>query len=203
MVGPKPTSAFSTVKLETATIGPGRRFGRLYFGRYPDPLGLGKTPSRFSDPRRRKSSNLFGVLYLGESLKVCFLESILRDNRNGAVGDYPLDESELLARQCAEIEVARPLVLVDLRSDGCVRMGVPSDVPRSSGQQLARSWSLAFHDHPKAPDGIIYSSRLNEQNNVAVYNRAISKLRTRATYALINAPDLPNVLDELKVAIAG
>jgi hypothetical protein len=79
MVGPRPTPAFASVKLETATVAPGRRFGRLYFDRYPNPLGFGKTPSRFSDPRRRIPRNRFGVLYLGESLKVCFLEALLRD----------------------------------------------------------------------------------------------------------------------------
>src|ERR1700737_1068905 len=98
MVGPKPTSAFSTVKLETATIGPGRRFGRLYFGRYPDPLGLGKTPGRLRHPRRRIPSNRFNLLYLGESLKTCFLEALLRDLRNGVVGDFPLAEYELHIR---------------------------------------------------------------------------------------------------------
>ncbi len=45
---------------------------------YPDPLGFGKSPSRFSDTRRRIAENRFGVLYLGETLKVCFLEALLR-----------------------------------------------------------------------------------------------------------------------------
>jgi hypothetical protein len=79
MVGPRPTAAFARVKLETETIAVGERFGRLYLNRYPDPLGFGKTPSRFSDPRRRIERHRFGVLYLGGSLKVCFLEALLRD----------------------------------------------------------------------------------------------------------------------------
>jgi RES domain len=59
-------------------VAPGERFGRIYLDRYPDPLGFGKTPSRFSDPRRRVGSSRFGVLYLGDTLKVCFLEAVLR-----------------------------------------------------------------------------------------------------------------------------
>jgi hypothetical protein len=202
MVGPRPTSAFASVKLETATVAPGRRFGRLYFDRYPDPLGFGKTPSRFSDPRRRIPSRRFGVLYLGESLKVCFLEALLRDLRDGVAGDFPLAERELHVRQYAEIAVADELKLVDLRGDAAIRMGVPSDVARASQQSLARAWSLAFHEHPEQPDGIIYPSRLNAETNLAIYGRAISKLTARSVTPLIKARGLAQVLDELKVALA-
>jgi hypothetical protein len=201
MVGPRPTPAFASVKLETATVAPGRRFGRLYFDRYPNPLGFGKTPSRFSDPRRRIPRNRFGVLYLGESLKVCFLEALLRDQRNGTIGDFPLAERELYVRQYAEIAVARELTLVDLCDDAAIRMGVPSDVARASQQSLARSWSLAFHEHPERPDGIIYPSRLNAETNLAIYGRAISKMTVHSVTPLINAKGLADVLDDLKVAL--
>jgi hypothetical protein len=201
MVGPKPTSAFATAKLETATIGPGRRFGRLHLARHADPLGFGKTPSRFSDPRRRIPGNRFGVLYLSESLKTCFLEAVLRDQRNGVVGDFPLSEHELHNRQYAEIAVAHELILVDLRGDAAIRMGVPSDVAGASQQSLARWWSVAFHEHPEQPDGIIYASRLNAETNLAVYGRAISKLTVRSVTPLIHARGLADVLDQLKVAL--
>jgi RES domain len=117
---------------------PWRTFGRIILNRHSDPLGFGKTPSRFSDPRRRIPSHRFGVIYLGETLKVCFLEAVLRDSRNGAVGDYPMDERELHIRRYVEIEIAAPLSLVDLRGDGAIRMGVPSDVARASSQRLGR-----------------------------------------------------------------
>ena len=95
MSQPRPTSAFRKVKLETETISATKRFHRLYLDTYPKPLGFGKSPSRFSDPRRRIDAHRFGVLYLGQSLKVCFLEALLRDKRNGTVGDFPVAESEL------------------------------------------------------------------------------------------------------------
>ncbi len=58
---------------------------------------------------------------------------MLRDSRNGAVGDNPIDERELHIRRYVEIEITAPLSLVDLRGDGAIRMGVPSDVaPRHS-----------------------------------------------------------------------
>ena len=101
------------------------------------------------------------MLYLGSSLKVWFLEAVLRDERDGVVGDYLMDETELDTRQYAEAEVREVLKLIDLRGDGPVRMGVPSDVPRGPNQILARKWSVAFHEHPAQADGIIYPSRLN------------------------------------------
>jgi RES domain len=197
----RPTPEFAKVKLETATVSAGERFYRLYLDIYPDALGFGKSPSRFSDSRRRIAANRFGVLYLGQSLKVCFLEALLRDERNGKLGDYPLAESELQRWLYAEINIARALKLVDLRGDAAIRMGVPSDVARASHQSLARAWSVAFYEHPETPDGIIYPSRLNLETNLAIYDRAVPKLKLYDHVRLIDAPGLASVLDDLAVAI--
>jgi hypothetical protein len=195
-----PTSDFNSVTLDLAHIITGTRFGRIYHERYPNPLGYGKTLSRFSDPRTGRG-NRFGVLYVGESLNVCFLEAILRDQRNGFVGDYPMAETELRARHYVEIEATMPLNLIDLRGNGPVRMGVPSDVAGRQDQSLARVWSLAFYQHPSKPDGIIYPSRLNGETNLAIYGRAVRKLGIATTSLLLNAPGLPQILDNLKVAL--
>ncbi|MGO4440993.1 RES family NAD+ phosphorylase [Rhizobium sp. RAF56] len=175
----------------------------MYLGRYPDRLGFGKTPSRFSDPRRRKPANRFGVLYMGDTVKVCFLEALLRDQRDGLIGDLPIAESELRDRQFAQIEVIEPLTMVDLRDDGAIKMGVPTDVAKSSKQSLAREWAVAFHEHRDHVDGIIYPSRLNGHTNLAVFDRSIGKLKAVGATRLIWAPGLANVLDDLKVAIIG
>ncbi|WP_024342599.1 RES family NAD+ phosphorylase [Bradyrhizobium japonicum] len=197
---PPATSAKSRLELHTVTAG--ARFGRIYLGRYRDPLGYGKSPSRFSDPRRRVDANRFGVLYLGDTLKVCFLEAVLRDRHDGSDGSLLLGEDELQERNYAEIEVASALNMVDLRNDCAVRMGVPTDVARASSQALARKWSLAWHEHPSQPDGIIYPSRLNGQTNLAVYHRALPKLRAIGVRRLIRATGLATVLNELLVELA-
>lgn len=196
-----PPKGFAAATLDLADVPVGARFGRIYLSRHPDPLGIGKTPSRFSDPRRRSEANRFGVLYLGETLKVCFLEAILRDRRDGETDHLPISEAELAARTYAEVEVAQPLRLIDLRADAAVHMGVPSDVARSSQQSVARKWSVAFHEHVERADGIIYPSRLNTQTNLAIYDRSIAKLRAVRTMDLLRAPGLARVLDDLKVAL--
>jgi hypothetical protein len=196
-----PTPPFAGVDLQIQEVPPGERFGRIFLSRYPDPLGFGKTPSRFSDQRRRIPASRFGVLYLGQTLKVCFLEAVLRDQRDGVIGDLPIDEAELHNRSYAQIEVVDTLRMVDLREDRAIVMGVPSDVAKASNQTLARRWSLAFHGHPAEPDGIMYPSRLNGHTNLAVFDRAVPKLQVVAQMELIAAPGLAVVLNDLRVGV--
>ena len=201
MAGVLPPSRFAGADLRIYEAPVGQCFNRIYLSQYPDPLGFGKTPSRFSDPRRRVAASRFGVVYLGGNLKVCFLESVLRDQRDGAIGDLPMEEAELHTRQSVEIEVTAPLRMVDLRDDGGIVMGVPTDVARASNQRLARAWSVAFHEHPSKPAGIIYPSRLNGHTNLAVFDRAVVKLRVVRTGKLIAASGLATVLNDLKVSL--
>jgi len=199
--GLRPTAAFAGATLDIETVPSGASYGRVYFARHPDPLGYGKTPSRFSDPRRRIEENRFGVLYLGETLKVCFLEAVLRDRRNGEIGDFPIDEIELKARLSATIRPTRELRLIDLRDDGPLRMGIPTDVVRAADQTLARAWSVAIYDHPEAVDGILYPSRLNNQHNLAIYDRAVPALRCGSVAPLMRKSGFAAVLNDLHVAL--
>ncbi|MDR3488428.1 MAG: RES family NAD+ phosphorylase [Bradyrhizobium sp.] len=179
----------------------GAKFGRIHRKTFRNPLGFGKNPSRFSDPSRRVQRNRFGVLYLGSSLKVCFLETMLRDDRDGIVGQIAIAESELDDRRYAEIRVGQPLRLLDLTGDGPVRMGIPSDVARGRRQALARKWSVAFHEHPQQLDGIVYPSRLNGETNLAIYGRAVGKLELWHAQDLKRAAGLADVLDDFLVAL--
>ncbi len=201
MPGVLPTPVFDGVALDLMPVPVGAKFGRIHQKTFPDPLGFGKNPSRFSDPRRRTEANRFGVLYLGSSLKVCFLETMLRDDRDGIVGQIAIAESELDDRRYAEIQVNQALRLLDLTGDGPVRMGIPSDVARGRRQGLARKWSVAFYEHPLQPDGIVYPSRLNGETNLAIYSRAVGKLELLRAQDLKRAAVLPSVLDDFLVAL--
>lgn len=196
-----PTAAFSRITLDIAPIAVGEKFGRIHRLAYPDPLSFGKNPTRFSDPRRRVPASRFGVLYLGSSLKVCFIETILRDDRDGIVGEVEVEEAELDDRCYAEVRVREPLRLLDLTGDGPVRMGIPSDVVRGSRQGLARQWSLVFHDHPAVIDGIIYPSRLNNETNLAIYGRSAPKLEPLGNQSLKRAPGMADVLNDFLIAL--
>lgn len=203
MAGLPPTPDFAAVDLVIAPIDAGNTFGRIHRKTFPDPLGYGKNATRFSDPRRRKPENRFGVLYLGASLKVCFIETILRDRRDGLVGEIEMAESELIDRCYSQISVREPLRLADFNDDNLLRMGIPADVARGRNQALARKWSLAIHEHPAAVDGILYPSRLNNETNLAIYDRAISKLARKSSCDLDKAPGIGSVLDRFQVAFVG
>jgi RES domain len=175
-------SGFGSSTLVTRIVAPGDFvWHRVYSSAYLNPLGFGYGSSRFSDPRTNlPETDRFGVLYFGESIEVCFLEAILRDTGNGRVGDLPIANSELTQRLCAVIEVREPLTLVDLRNGGPVVMRVPTDAVRASSHRWGQKWSHAFWSHRDSPDGLIYPSRLNEQTNVALYNRALHKVAAPA-----------------------
>lgn len=197
-----PPADFASARLRLHTVRPGQTFGRIYMAGFPDPLGYGKSKSRFSDPRRRKADNRFGVLYLGETLAVCFLEAVLRDRKDGVAGELVFEERELDDRRYVAVEAISSLLLIDLRENNAVAMGVPSEVLRGFRQQLGRAWSVAFYDHPDSVDGIIYPSRLNGHVNLAVYGRAVGKLRPTRLRRLADVAELAPVLDDLDVAFA-
>lgn len=198
-----PPKGFESSGIELASIKTGTKWFRLYSSRYPDPLGFGFSPSRFSDPRvALPKKDRFGVIYFGSSLKVCFLERILRDIRNGRLGDVPIPYAELEQLMCAEIVTARPLNLVDLRGDNLVKMGVPTDAVRASSHRLGQKWSLAFWLHKQRPHGILYYSRLNDEINMALYDVALPSIRVSTTRPLLEyRTEVAGLIREFKLAI--
>ncbi len=81
-------------------------------------------------------------------------------------------------------------------------MGVPSDVVGARDQTTAQLWSAAFHAHPEAVDGVYYPSRLNEERNIALYDRALTKLKAGETPRLIECRDpLAAIIGKFDLAI--
>jgi len=65
-------------------------------------------------------------------VKVCFLEAILRDRGVGRTRAFPIEWAKLEMWTCGELRIDAALRVVDLRGDGLVRMGIPTDVARAS-----------------------------------------------------------------------
>jgi RES domain len=171
---------------------------RIYDARYSNPLGFGRSLSRFSDP----SGNRFGLIYLASTTKGAFAEAVLRDRAIGTIQPFLMSLAELESYICAEIETKEILNLVDLTGDRHIRLRVPTDVTRASDQTLARIWSEAFYNHPDLPDGILYNSRLTTERNIALYDRAIRKLKLKAAGKLIERRDeLADIINDFNLAI--
>src|SRR5262249_28385087 len=155
----------------------GTRWLRLFRRNFADPLGFGHAPSRFSPPRT--GTEIYGVVYLGSSVKTSVAETLVRDRGDGRLGDLPVEFSELEMWACAELEVASPLRLADLRGDAALRMGIPSDVAHAADWHRSQLWSVAVHSHQVQPDGFIYVSRFTGEPNLAIFERALPKLTVR------------------------
>ena len=111
---------------------------------------------------------------------------------------------ELALRGLARVEVVRDLRVVDLTAPGMAR--IRADGRLTTGDYaVAQRWSLALHDHPDQPDGLIWRSRFDlSRVCLAVYDRARSHIRTVAVCSLDDpafAPELAAILDRYDFAL--
>jgi hypothetical protein len=172
----------------------------IFLDRFPDPLGFGFAASRFSDPRRKPASR-FGVYYVGQTFEVAFLETIVRDLRNGNPGPLILSANDLNDYVHVHVTVQARLDLVDLRGGNAVVLGVPTDAVRASAHGLGQRASVAVYQHADQFDGIWYPSRLNGDDNLAVYDRAVPKLAAGSRRRLGVCPELAPILSTYRISI--
>ncbi len=183
----------------TRRVAAGTIYHRIFDDGHPDPLGFGLASSRFSDPRRIKRR--FGLLYAGSTLEVAFLETIVRDRRNLNPEVLWVTMQELDRYAYVAIEVEQELDVVDLRGGNPIVMGIPTDAVRGRAHREGQRLSLSTYRHPVRPDGITYSSRLNEQENLAIYDRAVAKLRAGPRLKLRECKELDEIFDRYRIAI--
>jgi hypothetical protein len=172
----------------------------IFLDRFPDPLGFGFASSRFSDPRSKPASR-FGVYYVGQTFEVAFLETIVRDLRNGNSGSLLLSAGDLDDYVHVPVVVRTRLELVDLRGGNAVALGVSTDAVRASSHRLGQRASLAIYQHAGQFDGIWYPSRLNGDENLAVFDRAVAKLSVGPRRELRSCPELAPILTAYRVAL--
>lgn len=164
-----------------------------------NPLGTGSGQARFSSV-----AGDFNTLYAAASLAGAIAETIVRDRFEG-VSTRRLFGSELASQAVASLAASDPLVLVDLRTDGCFQLGLPTDIAGAKGESggWAASRDLAQHLHDNtAFDGILYRSRLTGVPCIAVFDRAIApKLTAGPGRPLLSAPGLAPALQQLTVEV--
>jgi hypothetical protein len=99
----------------------------------------------------------------------------------------------------SEVTATDPLVVLDLRTTGLLRLGVSTDATRAKEHREGRRLSEAVYGS-YAVDGLLYSSRLTAANCVAVYDRAVGlKLSASPAVELVRQPDLIPALQSLGV----
>lgn len=188
----------ASATLVPAIVPAGRVWHHIFRAVFPDPLGFGRAPSRFSDPRLPPE---FGIYYVGASFETAFLETIVRDLKNGNPGPLLLSAARLDTFIHVTVTNQAPLTMVDLRGGLVIALGVPTDAVRASAHGLGQQASLAVYQRPEQLDGIWYPSRLNGGDNLAVYDRAVSKLAAGPSRKLTNCPELASILTTYRIDV--
>ncbi len=99
------------------------------------------------------------------------------------------------------IIVDQPLNVVDLRGGNPLTIGIPTDAVRARTHRDGQRVSLSFYQHPDRPNVICYSSRLNDDENLAIYDRAVPRLSAGPRRKLTECDEMATILDRYRIAI--
>ena len=154
------------------------------------PLGTVPADSRFCS-----RGGGYTVLYASPDFATAFIETVVRD-RFTHRRKRRVALREVTERAWARIST-RPeaeLTLLDLRGDGCTRIGAPTDTVGARSHAAGRALGKAIHAAHPDIDGLVYVSRLTNEEVYAVFDRGMTKLVATGTGLLRDHPDLPEVL---------
>ena len=159
------------------------------------PLGMGFGKTRFASP-----TDSFKLLYVAKDLPTSIAEAIVRDRFEGAIA-REMTIADFSGWGVCGVEATTPLRLVDLRRDGCFKLGISTDIVGAKNQDEARAFSQAIHDTTDL-DGILYYSRLRRRECVAVYERAVrANLTASSVVELETLTGLVPALKALKIRL--
>lgn len=160
------------------------------------PTGMGYGETRFASP-----IDSFTVLYAAQDLTTALAEKVIRDRFQGRRKRVLLqaDIDELVV---TSLILRVPLKMLDLRTSGANRLGIPTDAVRGRAQQAGRKFSQQIYETTDF-DGIVYMSRITNAECVAVYDRAVETKIDPAcpVHDLSRLVDLVPALRSLNVAL--
>jgi RES domain len=130
-----------------------------------------------------------GISYAGLTLSCCLVECF------GDVGVI-----EIKGQQIARLELTRDLTLLDLRGSGAMRAGAVAALAKIADRNLSQAWSRYFYEQTAdygQLDGISYLNAHNDEEAIAIYERAQSALVCPDSQILpLNHPSLrPAILE--------
>lgn len=159
------------------------------------PMGLGFGESRFSSPVQA-----FKILYVAKDVGTSIAETIIRDNFEGQP-TREIEDAALEEWSYTEFSADVPLKVLDLRSDGAFRLGITTDVSRAKGHHDGQVLSENIY-HNFDIEGLLFTSRFTASPCLAVYERAVDKLKGDPTAVPITRhPNLISVLSGLNIKV--
>jgi len=101
----------------------------------------------------------------------------------------------------SEVSAQSPLIVLDLRTTGLMKLGVSTDAARAKSHATGRRLSKTLYDR-FAIDGILYASRLTSAECLAVYDRAVAaRLVSAPAQRIVRHPRLVDALQTLNVTV--
>ena len=159
------------------------------------PIGMGYGNTRFASP-----TDSFKLIYIAEDLATAVAETVIRDRFEGATTRQVMP-SDIVTWGVCEVGAVQYLRVLDLRGDGCFKLGISTDIVGAKAHNEARAFSQHLYDTTDL-DGIMYHSRLRHKNCLAVYDRACpAKLRASDVVDLVALSDLVPALSKLRIEL--
>ena len=163
-------------------------------GHAATPLGAGFGVTRFAS-----STKAFKVIYVAQDLTTAIAETLVRDRFQGRALRKLLDVEAALWGM-TEVNAGAPLMLIDLRTTGLVRLGVSTEAARGKAQGQGRKLSQAIYDQTDA-QGLIYHSRLTGGACICIYDRALAGLVATPVIEVTLLAGFADALRELNVTL--
>jgi hypothetical protein len=165
---PEPPADLHHHSLPISTIRAGSSWSRIHLVEYSPEYFDATNRHRFNAP-----AGEFGTLYAGIDDACAFIETFGRELELRVV-----TMTELALRGRSRVEAVQDLHLVDLTGPGLAR--IRADGRLTTGDyRIAQRWSLALHQHPDRPDGLVWRSRFDPSRTcLAIYERARPAIRT-------------------------
>ena len=161
------------------------------------PLGAAPGDSRFCS-----KVDGFTILYASPDFATVFIETIVRDRFTRR------NQREVLLKEITDrawtLIATKPrakLSLLDLRKDGCVRLGAPTDTVNARNHAAGRTLGRAIYSQHDDIDGLLFSSRLTGSDVYAVFDRGIKRLDATQTGMLPEHSELADVLSTYSVKL--
>lgn len=161
------------------------------------PLGAIPANSRFCT-----SNSNFSILYAASDFSTAFIEVVIRD-RFTQINQRRIYLSELIDRSyvCIASAPNSNLTILDLRRDGCTRLGVPTDAVNARVHSYGQELGQEIYNNHSEVDGLLFSSRLTGNDIYAIFDRAISKLSVIESNRITGHQELITILDRYSIQL--
>ena len=159
------------------------------------PLFPPSSPSRFCD-----GHGDYGVLYAGAEFQTIFVEAVLRD-RFLQAQPRRIADSALTYRSYVEFAIEGAFELLDLRGDGCTRIGASRDTVGSSSHDDGRELGRYLREQFPSVRGILFDSSFTGGLVCALFDDATDQLEATRVAPLSQHPDLVDTLDHYGIEL--